>query len=143
MNSRLDTLQAAILLPKFEAFKKHELDAVNQAAAWYNEKLAETGLVLPEIADDFVSSWAQYTVQLPEKIDRAKLQDTLKKEGIPTMVYYPRPMHGQGAFEGTDSATADCPVTERLCQTVLSLPMHPYMTNEMVDTVTGKIKRLL
>lgn len=135
MNSRLDTLQAAILLPKFEAFKKYELDAVNQAATWYTERLKGTDLVLPEIADGFVSSWAQYTVQLPEKMDRAKLQEQMKKAGIPTMVYYPRPMHGQGAFAGTDSAKADCPVTERLCRTVLSLPMHPYLTEDTVAQV--------
>lgn len=143
MNSRLDTLQAAILLPKFEAFKNQELDAVNQAADWYNGQLADAGLVLPKIADGFVSSWAQYTAQLSASIDRAGLQDKLKKEGIPTMVYYPRPMHGQGAFAGTDSAKADCPVTERLCKTVLSLPMHPYLTKEMVEAVTEKIKQLL
>ncbi len=136
MNSRLDTLQAAILLPKLKAFRKHELDAVNQVAAWYNERLAGTGLILPEIADDFVSSWAQYTVQLPENVNRVKLQDELKKQDIPTMIYYRKPMHKQGAFAGTDSAKADCPVTERLCKTVLSLPMHPYMTEEMVETVT-------
>lgn len=140
MNSRLDTLQAAILLPKFEAFKKYELDSVNQAAAWYNEKLAGTRVVLPEIADGFVGSWAQYTVQLPEKIDRAELQDALKKEDIPTMVYYPRPMHVQGAFTGTDSAKADCPVAERLCKTVLSLPIHPYLTEDMATKVSEKIK---
>lgn len=139
MNSRLDTLQAAILLPKFEAFKKHELDAVNEAAAWYNERLSDTGLVLPEIADGFVSSWAQYTVQLAENIDRVKLQYTMKKEGIPTMVYYPRPMHGQGAFAGTDSAKVDCPVTERLCKTVLSLPMHPYLMEEMAIKVSDAL----
>ncbi len=139
MNSRLDTLQAAILLPKFEAFKKHELDAVNQVAAWYNEKLAGTDLVLPEIDGGFVSSWAQYTVQLPEGIDRVKLQEQMKKAGIPTMVYYPRPMHEQGAFEGTDSAVADCPVTERLCNTVLSLPMHPYLTREAVVQISDKL----
>ena len=142
VNSRLDTLQAAILLPKFEAFCEKELDAVNQAAAWYTERLKGTELVLPEIADGFVSSWAQYTVQLPEKMDRAKLQEQMKKAGIPTMVYYPRPMHGQGAFEGTDSAKADCPVTDRLCRTVLSLPMHPYLTEDTVVQVAGEIKRL-
>lgn len=137
MNSRLDTLQAAILMPKFEAFKNHELDAVNQAADWYNENLAGTGLILPKIADGFVSSWAQYTVQLPGHINRANLQEELKKEDIPTMIYYRKPMHRQGAFAGTDSAKADCPVTERLCEKVLSLPMHPYMTEEMVETVTN------
>ncbi len=141
MNSRLDTLQAAILLPKFEAFKKHELDAVNQVAEWYNEQLADTELILPEIAEGFVSSWAQYTVQLPENVDHAKLQDKLKTEDIPTMIYYRKPMHRQGAFAGTDSANADCPVTERLCRTVLSLPMHPYMTREMVGEVVAAFKQ--
>ncbi len=139
MNSRLDTLQAAILLPKLEAFCKHELDAVNQAASWYTERLKGTDLILPEIANGFVSSWAQYTVQLPEKMDRAKLQEKMKKAGIPTMVYYPRPMHVQGAFEGTDSAVADCPVTERLCKTVLSLPMHPYLTEDTVAQVVDAL----
>ena len=107
-------------MPKFEAFREKELDAVNQAAAWHTERLKRTELVLPEIADGFVSSLAQYTVQLPEKMDHAKLQEEMKKAGIPTMVYYPWPMHGQGAFAGTDSAKADCPVTERLCRTVLA-----------------------
>lgn len=111
----------AILLTKFEAFKKHELNAVNQAAVWYNEKLAGTGLILPGISYGFVSSWAQNTVQLPEKINRAKMQDELKKEDIQTMIYYRKPMHKQGTFAGTDSAKADCPVTERLCRAVLSL----------------------
>ncbi len=139
VNSRLDTLQAAILLPKLEAFQKHELDAVNQAAAWYSERFKGTELILLEIADGFVSSWAQYTVQLPEGIDRAKLQGQMKREGIPTMVYYPRSMHVQGAFAGTDSAKADCPVTERLCKTVLSLPMHPYMTEDTVAQVADAL----
>ena len=143
MNSRLDTLQAAILLPKFEAFKKHELDAVNQVAEWYNERLSDTDLILPKIAEGFVSSWAQYTVQLPEKVDRAKLQDELKKNDIPTMIYYRKPMHRQGAFAGTDSAEADCPVTERLCKTVLSLPMHPYMKKETIEMVARRIKTLV
>lgn len=139
MNSRLDTLQAAILLPKFEAFKKYELDAVNQAAEWYSEKLAGTGLVLPEIADGFESSWAQYTVQLSENINRAKLQAELKKVDVPTMIYYRKPMHKQGAFVGTDSAEADCPVTERLCKKVLSLPMHPYLTENTVAQIADAL----
>ncbi len=63
----------------------------------------------------------------------------MKKAGIPTMVYYPRPMHGQGAFAGTDSAKADFPVTERLCNTVLSLPMHPYLAREAVVHISDKL----
>lgn len=143
MNSRLDTLQAAILLPKFKAFKEYELDGVNQAAEWYTEALMDAGLVLPIIKEGFYSSWAQYTIQLPENIDRKALQAKLKEVGIPSMVYYAKPMHMQGAFAGTDSANADCPVTVRLCQTVLSLPMHPYMKKEDVDFVVSELKKAL
>ncbi len=143
MNSRLDTLQAAVLIPKLKAFADYELDDVNKAADLYTEALKDAGLVLPLIPEGFISSWAQYTTQLPEGISRPELQDKLKAKGIPTMVYYPKPMHLQGAFEGTDSAVADCLVTERLCGTVLSLPMHPYLTEEDVNEVVSAIKECL
>ena len=104
-------------------------------ASWYNEILKDTKLVLPYIAEGFVSSWAQYTVQLPNEIDRDKVQADLKKKEIPTMVYYKKPMHRQFAFVGTRSADAECPNTEMLCETVLSLPMHPYITREEVQQV--------
>lgn len=135
MNSRLDTIQAALLMPKFKAFREYEIDAVNYAADKYTELLANSGLVTPLIPEEYVSSWAQYTVQLPESIDRSKLIEKLKAKGIPSMVYYAKPMHLQGAFEGTRSAVADCPVTEKLCKTVLSLPMHPYLEdNDILNT---------
>lgn len=133
MNSRLDTLQAAVLLPKLKAFSEHELADVNKAAACYDEALSDSELGLPFVPADYVSSWAQYTVKLPEGTDRAALQTELKSQGIPTMVYYVKPMHLQGAFEGTYSAEADCPVTERLCSSVLSLPMHPYLKEEEIQ----------
>ena len=140
MNSRLDTLQAAVLLPKLRAFADYELDDVNKAASWYDEALKDTCLTLPLIPEGFRSSWAQYTVQLPEGVVRSDLQAALKAEDIPTMVYYPKPMHLQGAFEGTDSAEADCGVTEVLCDTVLSLPMHPYLTENDIKEVTDALK---
>lgn len=143
MNSRLDTLQAAVLLPKLKAFADYELDDVNKAASWYDEALKDTCLTLPLIPEGFRSSWAQYTVQLPEGVVRSDLQAALKAEDIPTMVYYPKPMHLQGAFEGTDSSDADCPVTECLCKTVLSLPMHPYLRKEDVETVAEMLKKYL
>ena len=143
MNSRLDTLQAAIIIPKLKAFEHYELDDVNKVASWYTEALEGTELTLPLVKEGFRSSWAQYTTQLPEGINRADLQAALKANDIPTMVYYPKPMHLQGAFEGTDSAVADCPVTEKLCETVLSLPMHPYMTKEDVDEVVSALKEYL
>ena len=142
-NSRLDTMQAAILLPKFKAFVDYELDAINKVAGWYTEGLKDTVLTLPLVADGFYSSWAQYTVQVPETIDRKSLQAMLKEAGIPSMVYYAKPMHLQGAFVGTDSAIADCPVTEKLCATVLSLPIDPYKTKEDIDFVVTKLKEAL
>lgn len=138
-NSRLDTMQAAILLPKFKAFVDYELENINKVAEWYTEGLKDTCLILPVVAEGFYSSWAQYTVQLPESVDRKTLQAKLKESGIPSMVYYAKPMHHQGAFAGTDSASADCPVTERLCATVLSLPIDPYKTKADIVFVVNKL----
>ena len=143
MNSRLDTVQAAVLQEKLGAFRDYEVEAVNKVSAWYDELLKDTPLVLPEVKEGFYSSWAQYTVQLPKGTDRAALQAALKERGIPTMIYYIKPMHIQGAFEGTDSAVADCPVTDEICNTVLSLPMDPYKSEEDVRLVAEELKKLL
>ena len=130
LNSRLDTVQAAILLVKLKAFRDHELKDVNEVASMYAEEFSKRGfdkkLLLPYVKEGFYSSWAQFTVQLPEGTDREKVQMALKEQGIPTMVYYMKPMHMQGAFAGTYSAAASCPVAEKICRKVLSLPMHPY-----------------
>lgn len=143
MNSRLDTIQAAILLSKFKALVDYELEDINMVAGWYTDGLKDTDLVLPIISDGYYSSWAQYTIQLPESVDRKKVQAMLKEAGIPSMVYYAKPMHQQGAFEGTDSAVADCPVTEKLCKTVLSLPLDPYKTKEEIDFVVAELKKAI
>ena len=87
MNSRLDTMQAAILQVKLKAFAEYEVNDVNDIAAVYDDALKDTGLVLPKIEPGFRSSWAQYTVQVSSGIDRQDLQDKLKAQGIPTMVY--------------------------------------------------------
>ena len=142
-NSRLDTLQAAILLPKFKAFVDYELEDINKVAAWYTEGLKDTGLVLPDIKEGFYSSWAQYTIQLPRTIDRKEIQCKLKEVGIPTMIYYAKPMHLQGAFVGADCETAVSFVTQRLCATVLSLPIDPYKTREEIDFIVTELKKVL
>ena len=126
MNSRLDALQAAILRVKLKAFAEHEVDDVNERAAMYSELLADAPVKLPVVTEGFLSSWAQYTVILSEDIDRDALQIHLKERGVPTMVYYPKPMHQQRAFEG-GCLGLPCPVTERLCEKILSLPMGPYL----------------
>lgn len=143
LNSRLDTIQAAILQVKFEAFKKYEVKDVNKVAGWYTELLSESKLVLPIVKEGFLSSWAQYTVQLPIDVDRSKVQSEMKNQGIPTMVYYMKPMHLQGAFAGTGSENVSCPTTEKLCNTVLSLPIHPYMTKEDVKIVVDYLLKLI
>lgn len=142
-NSRLDTIQAAILIPKFKAFTEYELNDINKVALWYTEGLKDVDVVTPKVLDGYYSSWAQYTIRLPKTADRKMIQSRLKESGIPSMIYYAKPMHLQGAFKDTDSASADCPVTEVLCKTVLSLPIDPYKTREEVDLVISKLREIL
>ena len=161
MNSRLDTVQAAVLQVKLKAFADYELDAVNEVAARYTELLK--GLATPVIPAGFRSSWAQYTVRFASREERDAVQAALKAEGIPAMVYYPKPMHLQTAFadfstrpyglgrNDSDSISFRaksrnldlCPVATSLCDRVLSLPMHPYMTPEEVGTVCDSIRKTL
>lgn len=140
-NSRLDTLQAAILQVKFKAFKENELDGVSIAADKYTELLKDV-VVTPIVADNMYSSWAQYTIQLKSQEERDGLQTYLKACGIPTMVYYPKPMHKQGAFENNKEYVS-CDNTTWLCERVLALPMHPYLTDEEIKLVTDKIKEFI
>lgn len=137
MNSRLDTLQAAILLPKLHAFAEYEVAAVNAIATVYDEALAGLELVLPKRVEGFTSSWAQYTVQLPKNVNRAEMQARLKDQGIPTMVYYPKPMHLQQAFEGACKVPLPCDITAQLCESVLSLPMGPYLSVVEAREIAG------
>lgn len=144
MNSRLDTLQAGILLVKFAAFEEYELADVNKMALHYTEQLKDVnGLTVPVVPEGYDSSWAQYTLCLSEGTDRAAVQAYMKERGIPTMVYYTKPMHRQGAFAGTRSAIADCPSTELLCERVLCLPIHPYLTTEETKLVADTLKEAL
>lgn len=141
-NSRLDTIQAAILLPKLHAFMNYERNAVNEVAKKYTEQLQEV-VVTPFYEDNYVSSWAQYTIQLKAQEERDGLQQYLKEQGIPSMVYYPKPMHRQQAFVGLEFEEKEYQVTEKLCKTVLSLPMHPYLTDEEIVAIVDCIKKYL
>lgn len=109
VNSRLDTLQAAILIPKFNAFKEYEVTDINKAAALYTEKLK--GVVNANYSGSHYSSWAQYTITLENKEQRDALQNYLKEQGIPTMVYYPKPMHEQTTYKELNYLKGSCPVT--------------------------------
>lgn len=139
-NSRLDTLQAAILLPKFKAFRDYELDAVNQVAKWYTERL-EKFAITPFIPEGYYSSWAQYTIRLRDKEERDAIQRKLKEAGIPSMVYYPRGMHQQEVFKYMNLSAELYPNAIEASSTVLSLPMHPYMDEETVDMICRVIMK--
>ena len=135
VNSRLDTLQAAILDVKFKAFRNYELRDINEVAD-KNTDLLRHIVKVPVIPDDFYSSWAQYTIQLKSREERDGLQGELKKNDIPSMVYYPKPLHKQQAFAGLNCIDDDYMNSLQLCDTVLSLPIHPYLKdNEMMKVV--------
>ncbi len=136
MNSRLDTIQAAILLPKFKAFVDYELDVVNRVANWYTERLKEQ-YVTPIVKDGFCSSWAQYSILLQDKETRDAMQMKLKGKGIPSMIYYPRGLHQQEAYRWMNLPDEWYPNTMEATKRILALPMHPYMTEEMVDQVVN------
>lgn len=143
LNSRLDTIQAAILSIKLKAFAKYELTDINSVAKKYTAKLAPLAdkIKTPVIPDGYYSSWAQYTIQLEDRETRDALQAALKEAGIPSMVYYPKPMHKQEAFAGQAYDDAKFKNTIKLCDTVLSLPMHPYLTDEDIKTVCQFIRK--
>lgn len=142
MNSRLDTIQAAVLLVKMKAFEQWERDAVNRVADYYTEALSDV-VKTPVIPNGFLSSWAQYSILLKDKEQRDGLQNFLKERGIPSMIYYRKPMHTQGAFAGRKCVYTDLSATENICGRVLSLPMHPYLTGEEQDRVVRAVKEYL
>lgn len=141
MNSRLDSIQAAILQVKLKAFQSHEIEAVNVRAKWYSTALKSLKLELPQVAGGMVSSWAQYTVRLPKFIDRSQLQLRLKEADVPSMVYYPKPMHKQTAFHNSCITVNDCQKTENLCNQVLSLPMGPYLRNDDIQYISSVLEK--
>lgn len=138
-NSRLDTIQAVILLPKFHAFRDYELNYVNKIANWYSLRLKNT-VITPKVNKGYLSSWAQYTILLKDKEERDRLQIALKQEGIPSMIYYPRGMHQQKAFKQLGLSDEEYPNTIEATKRCLSLPMHPYMSEEEVIKICNIIK---
>ena len=141
-NSRLDTIQAAILLPKLEALKEYELDNRDKFAKLYTEKLKDV-VKTPVVPEGYFSSWAQYTLILDSEEERNELQAKLKEAGIPTMVYYPIPLHKQIVYEGYDFNLDDLKVSEELCKKVLSIPMHPYLDENRINEITSKIIEII
>lgn len=141
-NSRLDTLQAAILLPKLTAFETGELNEVNRAAAAYSRFL-NGFVVVPEVPEGFVSSWAQYTIRLRNETERDGVRQRLADAGIPTGIYYRKPLHSQKAFAGLPKLDTGLETAEDACSRVLSLPIHPYLTNGTIEKIAGAVQKAL
>lgn len=142
MNSRLDTLQAAVLLPKLDALRRYELKALNQAAQKYTQALA--GYVqTPSVPAGYTSSWAQYSILLENRARRDGAQRYLKERGIPSMIYYPRGIHQQTAYAGKHFPDEWYPNTLEACARILALPMHPYLMDADISRVTEALKDYL
>jgi dTDP-4-amino-4,6-dideoxygalactose transaminase len=136
MNSRLDTIQAAILLEKLAVFED-EIVARQDVAARYGAGLAEVCLRVPTVIPGGRSTWAQYVV---EHRDRDGLAAHLKAAGVPTAVYYPVPMHRQKPYAGFDQAPGGLPVSESKADLVIALPIHAYLTPEVQDQVIEAVR---
>lgn len=138
LNGRLDTLQAAILLEKLAIFDE-ELSLRDKIAQRYTSALSDI-VQTPIVLKDARSAWAQYTLKVD---DRASLLASCKAEGIPTQVYYRIPLHRQSGYAHYPTAPAGCPVSEQLATQVISIPMHPYLTeidqDRVITTVLGAI----
>ena len=134
LNSRLDTIQAAILLPTLNAFIEYELDAVNLVADWYNKRLIGK-VVTPCIAEGFFSSWAQYSILLENDVSRDNIKNKLKQKDIPSMIYYPRGLHQQEVYRCMNLNDDMYANTVNVTRRVLSLPIHPYMEEYEVNTI--------
>lgn len=142
MNSRLDTIQAAILLPKLDALRDYELEKVNAAAAKYNE-LLDGFVATPHIPEGYYSCWAQYSILLKNSAEREKVRETLKAAGIPSNIYYQKPMHAQTAFAYLNLSDDDFPVATDVCTRVLSLPIHPYLDDGTIAFICDTLKSAL
>lgn len=135
-NSRLDTIQAAILIQKLTLFAE-ELDLRNRVAARYTVGLKGAVTSIPSVIEGGVSVWAQYTI---EYTHRDKLAVHLKSKGIPTAVYYPLPLHLQSAYAGYPRGMGGLAVTEAKAKTVISLPMHPYLQADLQDYIIDAVR---
>ena len=140
MNARFDTLQAAILLEKLTVFPD-EIDARQRVAARYADGLGDV-VSVPAVMPDSTSVWAQYTIRLAPGT-RSTVIDSLRERNVPTAVHYPRPLHRQAAFSSYPVPESGLPVAELLADTVLSLPMHPYLEPEAQDAVIRAVREVV
>ena len=129
MNSRLDTIQAAVLQVKLKAFKEYELHDVNAVAARYTEALKDC-VKVPRVPADRTSSWASYNILLKDEKERDEVRADLNENGVPTMIYYPKGLHQQKVFAGCRLYGESLSVTENICKRTLAIPVSPYLSLE-------------
>ena len=144
LNGRMDTIQAAILLEKLKIFKS-ELIQRNKIAEKYIKvfKTLNTNIKLPKVIPNTKSSWAQFTIQLPEGCNRDELQVKMKDKNIPTAIYYPIPIHCQIPYKDFPISSDNLENTNILSKSVISLPMHPYLTKKNVEYISQTLHNIL
>ncbi len=135
LNGRLDTLQAAILLSKLEVFAD-EIAKRQAVAQRYSDALADV-VTVPHVPEGLVSAWAQYSIRSPK---RDAFMNSLKASGIPSVIYYPKPLHRQTAYASLRYSEGSLPVSERTSQEIFSLPMHPYLGGEDQARVIAAVR---
>lgn len=141
MNSRLDTLQAAVLLEKLKFFDK-EIERCNRIAMEYTSQLGGA-VKVPVLKEGMTSSWAQYTILFRNSEKRELAIKKLRENNIPTAIYYRKPMHRQRAFMETGLRGLDYSITERICDGCLSLPIHPYLNMDDVVSIADTVLQIL
>ncbi len=140
INGRLDSIQAAILLAKFEIFPD-EIEKRQQVADRYNDLLSGIdGLTTPALAEGCTSAWAQYSLLARDTEHRTELMGKLKVADIPAVIYYPKPLHLQKAYANLEHSMGDFPVCENIAGRIFSLPMHPYLGAEDQETIAGVLE---
>jgi len=142
LTGRLDTIQAAVLLPKLEVFDT-EIEQRQSVAKLYSTNLSNVdGLTTPIVPDGYISAWAQYTLMAKDDSHRTKIMEHLKKNDIPVAVYYPIPLHEQKVFETLGYSSSDFTVSSNAANRVFSLPMHPYLESKDIITICNLIETM-
>ena len=141
LTARLDTMQAAILIEKLKIFED-EIAARNKVAERYAHGLGNV-VSVPRLASGSTSVWAQYTIRLPDGVDRDGFAAALKAQGIPTAIYYPKSMHQQTAYRNFPIAAGGLPVSEKLSEDVISLPMHAYLGEPTQERIIKAVRGAL
>jgi UDP-2-acetamido-2-deoxy-ribo-hexuluronate aminotransferase len=138
LTARLDTIQAAVLIEKLKIFPE-EITERNRIAQRYSQHLSDV-VTVPVVPDNMTSAWAQYTVRVKAST-RDAFAAALKAQGVPTAVYYPKPLHRQEAYGHFPTDPKGLPITDRLADEVISLPMHAYLDDATQDRIIAAVRR--